>query len=84
MLSELVKSRNIVLATGGGAVLSGENREMLRRNGTVVYLRATIDDLWRRTRQDKNRPLLRKPPIRGRSWLNFTRNAIRFTAKPHI
>jgi shikimate kinase len=58
MLSELVKTGNIVLATGGGAVLSEENREMLRRSGTVIYLRATIDDLWRRTRHDKNRPLL--------------------------
>jgi shikimate kinase len=58
MLSELVKTENIVLATGGGAVLSAENREMLKRSGTVIYLRATIDDLWRRTRHDKNRPLL--------------------------
>ncbi len=58
MLSELVKPGNIVLATGGGAVLSAENREMLKRSGTVIYLRATIDDLWRRTRHDKNRPLL--------------------------
>lgn len=66
MLSELVKLENIVLATGGGAVLSRENREMLRHNGTVVYLRATIDDLWRRTRQDKNRPLLQGPDPRTR------------------
>ena len=58
MLSELLKTGNIVLATGGGAVLSAENREMLKRSGTVIYLRATIDDLWRRTRHDKNRPLL--------------------------
>lgn len=58
ILSELVKTGNIVLATGGGAVLSADNREMLKRSGTVIYLRATIDDLWRRTRHDKNRPLL--------------------------
>lgn len=64
MLSELVKLKNIVLATGGGAVLSGENRQMLRLNGTVIYLRATADDLWRRTRQDRNRPLLQAPDPR--------------------
>lgn len=58
MLLELVKSKNIVLATGGGAVLNIENRKILKHGGTVVYLRATVDDLWRRTRQDKNRPLL--------------------------
>ncbi|MDO8437267.1 MAG: shikimate kinase [Nitrosomonadaceae bacterium] len=61
MLRELVKLKNIVLATGGGAILSTENRELLRRNGTVVYLRATVDDLWRRTRHDRSRPLLQTP-----------------------
>ncbi|SEP32399.1 shikimate kinase [Nitrosovibrio sp. Nv6] len=66
MLSELVKMGNIVLATGGGAVLRAENRQMLRRSGTVIYLRATIDDLWRRTRQDKNRPLLQTSDPRTR------------------
>jgi shikimate kinase len=65
-LSELVKIRNIVLATGGGAVLSSVNRSLLRQSGTVVYLRATIDDLWRRTRHDKNRPLLQIPDPRGK------------------
>jgi len=50
-----------VLATGGGAVLNSENREALIQRGTVVYLRATVDDLWQRTRHDKNRPLLQTP-----------------------
>lgn len=57
-LKELVQLRNIVLATGGGAILSEENRALLKRNGTVVYLRASVNDLWTRTRHDKNRPLL--------------------------
>ena len=61
MLQELVKLENIVLATGGGSVLEQENRELLRQNGTVVYLRAAVDDLWQRTRHDKNRPLLQTP-----------------------
>ena len=65
MLEELVQRRNIVLATGGGAVLSGVNRELLRKNGTVVYLRAAVDDLWLRTRHDKNRPLLPTPDPRA-------------------
>jgi shikimate kinase len=58
MLSELVCRDNIVLATGGGAVLSEQNRRLLASRGTVIYLRATANDLWRRTRHDKNRPLL--------------------------
>lgn len=59
MLAELVARSDLVLATGGGAVLSAENRALLTGNGVVVYLRAAATDLWQRTRHDKNRPLLR-------------------------
>jgi len=58
VIEELTGQRNIVLATGGGAILSQRNRDNLRRNGTVIYLRAKVEDLWQRTRHDKNRPLL--------------------------
>ncbi|MFB3080909.1 MAG: shikimate kinase [Nitrosomonadaceae bacterium] len=58
MLRELLKIDNIVLATGGGVILNMKNRELLRQNGTIVYLRATVNDLWHRTRYDKNRPML--------------------------
>lgn len=58
LLAELVKEENIVLATGGGAVISEINRRALAAHGTVVYLHATAKDLWQRTRHDKNRPLL--------------------------
>ena len=59
VIAELAKSPEIVLATGGGAVLAEENRRVLSRNGTVVYLRASPHDLHHRTRHDRNRPLLR-------------------------
>jgi len=59
MLAELVVRSDIVLATGGGAVLSADNRKLLADNGVVVYLRAVASDLWSRTRHDRNRPLLR-------------------------
>jgi shikimate kinase len=58
VIEELTRQRNIVLATGGGVVLSQRNRDNLSRNGTVIYLRAKVEDLWKRTRHDKNRPLL--------------------------
>ena len=45
VLRELAALTNIVLATGGGAVLREENRHALKRNGTVVYLRASLDGL---------------------------------------
>lgn len=58
VIDELAKLDDIVLATGGGAVLSPHNRETLAAAGTVVYLRATPEELWARTRHDRNRPLL--------------------------
>ena len=58
MLRELVEKRGIVLATGGGAVLAAENRELLKDNGLVIYLRATAEHLARRVRLDRRRPLL--------------------------
>ncbi len=57
-LEALVDQNNLVLATGGGAVLAAGNRKMLSENGIVIYLKAGVHDLWLRTRNDKNRPLL--------------------------
>ena len=48
----------IILATGGGAVLAAENRSRLKARGVVVYLRATPEELYRRVARDRNRPLL--------------------------
>jgi len=58
VLEELTALRGVVLATGGGAVLAENNRRTLRARGAVVYLRASVTDLWNRTRHDRNRPLL--------------------------
>ena len=58
VIHDLVRRDNLVLATGGGAILSEFSRHALRRNGLVVYLKSTVHDLWQRTRHDRNRPLL--------------------------
>ena len=58
VLRELAALHDIVLATGGGAVVREENRRTLTQHGTVIYLRASLDDLWQRTRHDRHRPLL--------------------------
>lgn len=57
---------NIVLATGGGAVLNPGNRELLKSRGFVAYLHAPPRELWQRTRHDKSRPLLRHVDQRQR------------------
>jgi shikimate kinase len=47
-----------VVATGGGVVLSPQNRACLSAGGLVVYLHAAPELLYERTRHDKGRPLL--------------------------
>jgi shikimate kinase len=66
VIEELTTLDEVVIATGGGAVLAKENRENLRARGTVVYLRASVKDLLNRTRHDKNRPLLQTADPRAR------------------
>jgi shikimate kinase len=58
VIAELVTRPGCVLATGGGAVLRESNREALRRHCDVVYLRCTPEELYRRLRNDTQRPLL--------------------------
>lgn len=58
IIAELTTRTGILLATGGGAVLSPVTRENLRTTGVVIYLRGTPEHLYERTRHDRNRPLL--------------------------
>ncbi len=58
VIDDLTQRKGMVLATGGGAILAPENRRCLSSRGVVVYLRASVDELYERTAKDKNRPLL--------------------------
>jgi len=66
VIAELCREPDLVLATGGGAVLREENREALRGHGLVIYLHATVEQLLRRTARDRNRPLLQTDDPRAR------------------
>ena len=66
VVKELVTLNNIVLATGGGVVLNEQSRDALRCNGIVVYLKSAVNDLWQRTRHDRNRPLLQAADPRAK------------------
>ena len=46
------------MATGGGIVLRPINRQRLRQSGHVIYLRSSPEEVFRRLRHDRNRPLL--------------------------
>ncbi|MDO4682075.1 MAG: shikimate kinase [Lautropia sp.] len=67
-LEEMTAQPGLVLATGGGVVLSPANRELLKSRGVVVYLQASPGDLWQRLRRDRQRPLLRTANPRERIY----------------
>ena len=66
IIERMTALENVVLATGGGAVLDPLNRQHLKDRGFVVYLHAAPRELWRRTRHDKSRPLLQGSDPRSR------------------
>ncbi|MCW8109742.1 shikimate kinase AroK [Alteromonas ponticola] len=58
IINDLTDKQGIVLATGGGSVVSKAVRNRLSARGIVVYLQTTIDKQVARTQRDKRRPLL--------------------------
>ena len=58
VVEEMTQWDRVVLATGGGVILREENRSALASRGFVIYLHATVAEQTRRTRNDRNRPLL--------------------------
>ncbi|QDH69317.1 shikimate kinase [Marilutibacter alkalisoli] len=60
-LEELLQADDLLLATGGGAVLDAGNRALLQSRGFVVHLRVTPAQQIERLRHDRSRPLLARP-----------------------
>lgn len=58
VLDELSQVAEAVISTGGGAILRAATRQRLRERGTVVYLNAHPDKIFRRLQNDTTRPLL--------------------------
>ncbi len=65
VIDELTQLPEIVLATGGGAVLRAENRKHLRSRGFVIYLQSDVDNLFNRVKHDRSRPLLQNEDPKG-------------------
>ncbi len=66
IIDELTQLPNIILATGGGAILDLENRQHLGTRGKTIYLSASVNQQLRRTRKDRNRPLLQTADPRAK------------------
>ena len=61
VLKRLLSGPPQVLATGGGAYLKAETREMMREQAVTVWLNADLETLWKRVSRRNHRPLLRRP-----------------------
>ena len=70
IVKELADKDNLIISTGGGLVLKSENNVLLKQNGKIVFLRATLETLAKRLKVDGERPLLRTSTENIRDRLN--------------
>lgn len=61
VIKKLSMQPKTILATGGGAILSSNTRAHLKKHGTVIYLKTTVEHQLQRLSRDKQRPLLQVP-----------------------
>ncbi len=82
VIADLCHHHQGVLSTGGGSVLRPINRQRLREHGHVFYLRSSPEEVFRRLRNDQNRPLLQvaDPQARLRELLEVRDPLYRETA----
>jgi shikimate kinase len=66
LLAEVAEGRGRIIATGGGAVLREDNRQVLRDSGLVVWLKASVAQQLKRLERDRRRPLLAAPDRKER------------------
>ncbi|MGD8309464.1 MAG: shikimate kinase AroK [Chromatiales bacterium] len=77
VIDELTQREEVVLATGGGAVLDPENRRHLGARGLVVYLSCSPEQQYERTVRDRSRPLLQTDePLARLRELNAARDPL--------
>ncbi|MDP3988252.1 MAG: shikimate kinase [Candidatus Levybacteria bacterium] len=58
IVKEVLSLNNKIISTGGGVVVRNQNIETLRKNGVLIYLKASLNTLLKRIGEDKNRPPL--------------------------
>ncbi|GAG70993.1 unnamed protein product, partial [marine sediment metagenome] len=77
VIDEFTQKDNIVLATGGGCVITKENRDVLIKRGFVVYLSISLEEQFERVKRSKHRPLLlNDDPLAVLTQLSETREPL--------
>jgi shikimate kinase len=65
VIARLLQEGPQVLATGGGAFMSGATRAEIEKNGLSIWLKVDFDTVMARVRRRSSRPLLRNPDPEG-------------------
>ncbi|MEW6107795.1 MAG: shikimate kinase [Nitrospirota bacterium] len=75
MIKKIADEQNIIISTGGGAVLKSENIEVLRKNGVIFCLNANPETILERTSLSEERPLLKvdDPMTKIKELLDYRR-----------
>lgn len=77
ILAQLSTEPNLVIATGGGAILNPDTRQLLHQSGWVVYLNVPPRQLYERTKHDRSRPLLQvENPLKKLEELHAARDSL--------
>ena len=73
MIKQVASKKNVIISTGGGAVLKQGNMDALRETGIIIYLMATPETILQRTSNSDDRPLLKveNPLEKIHELLNF-------------
>jgi len=59
LVKELSQKENMIIATGGGTLLSSDNASILRQRGQIICLYADSRTIYNRVKRRNNRPLLK-------------------------
>ena len=73
MIQKLSERKDVIISTGGGAVLKQKNMDALRKQGVIICLMASPQTILKRTSHNSNRPLLKveDPFEKIKELLNF-------------
>ena len=58
--TELLNLENCVISLGGGSIINKEIRKVIKKNSYSIYLQVNLDNLLKRLKSSKKRPLLNK------------------------
>ena len=59
VIARILRENDIVLATGGGAFVNAETRELVKSSAISIWLKADFEVLFHRVSRRSNRPLLK-------------------------